>query len=163
MQEAPLPVMPVPQVHLDLVKTLEALTGIIENMWNPDAGQPPDHLVHAIQESRANLQTSSAIVSQEGGATAEAELGAEQDPELWDLDEDEAEEMEGFEQAPPVEATRARKAAAERTPRRRKRAPRRHGLWSRVVPSHRRPNGCQRDAESQRHGTFGAITALASS
>ena len=32
------------------VKTLEALTGIIEKMWNPDAGQPPDHLIHAIQE-----------------------------------------------------------------------------------------------------------------
>ena len=54
MQEAPLPVMPVPQVNVSLVKTMEALTGIIENMWNPDAGQPPKHLIHAIQESRAN-------------------------------------------------------------------------------------------------------------
>ena len=38
MQEAPLTAMPVPQVNMSLVKTLEALTGIIENMWNPDAG-----------------------------------------------------------------------------------------------------------------------------
>ena len=52
MQEAPLPVMPVAQVNVGLVKTLEALTGIIENLWNPDADQPPDHLIYAIQESR---------------------------------------------------------------------------------------------------------------
>ena len=32
MQEAPLPVMPVPQVNVSLVKTLEALTGVIENL-----------------------------------------------------------------------------------------------------------------------------------
>ena len=32
IQEAPLPVMPVPQVNMSLVKSLEALTGIIENM-----------------------------------------------------------------------------------------------------------------------------------
>ena len=42
MQEAPLPVMPVLQVNVSLVRTLEALTGIIENLWNPDAGQPPE-------------------------------------------------------------------------------------------------------------------------
>ena len=48
MQEAPLPVMPVPQVNVSLVQTLEALTGIIENMWNPDAGQPPEHLPEAV-------------------------------------------------------------------------------------------------------------------
>ena len=57
MQEAPLPVMPVPQVNMSMVKSLEALTGIIENLWNPDAGPPPDDLVHAIQESRQILQT----------------------------------------------------------------------------------------------------------
>ena len=41
MQEAPLPV---PQVNVSLVKTLEALTGIIENIWNPDAGESPDQI-----------------------------------------------------------------------------------------------------------------------
>ena len=51
----------------------------------------------------------------------DAELDAGQDPGLCDVGEDEAEEMEGFEEAhapggPPVEATRARKAATERTP-----------------------------------------------
>ena len=121
MQEAPPPVMPVPQDNVSLVKTLEALTGIIENMWNPDAGQPPDHLIHAIQESRAMLQTCSVMLSRKVGAALDAELDAEQNPELWDLDENEAEEKEGFEEAhapggPPVEATRTRKAAAERTP-----------------------------------------------
>ena len=34
MQEAPLPVTPAPQVNMNLVKSLEALTGLIENMWN---------------------------------------------------------------------------------------------------------------------------------
>ena len=66
MQEAPLPVMPVPQVNVSLVRTLEALIGIIENLWNPDARQPPEHLIRAIQESRQILQTSSVILSQEG-------------------------------------------------------------------------------------------------
>ena len=60
-------------------------------------------------------------MSQEGSAASEAEAGVEQDPKLWDHDEDEAEEMEGFEEAhapggPTVEARQARKAAAERTP-----------------------------------------------
>ena len=49
LQEAPLPVMPVPQVNVSLVRTLKALTGIIENLWNPDAGQPPEHLIRASQ------------------------------------------------------------------------------------------------------------------
>ena len=86
MQEAPLPVMPAPQANVNQVKSLEALTGMIENVWNPEAGPPPDALIHAIQESRAILQTSSAILSQGGGAAVEAETGAEQDPELWDQD-----------------------------------------------------------------------------
>ena len=88
MQEGPLPVMPAPQVNVNLVKSLEALTGLIENMWNPEAGPPPEQLIHAVQESRAILQTSSAILSQEGGAAVEAETGAEQDPGLWDQDEE---------------------------------------------------------------------------
>ena len=44
MPEACLRILePVPQVNVSLVRTLEALTGIIENLWNPDAGQPPEH------------------------------------------------------------------------------------------------------------------------
>ena len=66
--EAPLPVMPVPQVNVSPVRTLEALTGIIENLWNPDAGQPPEHLTHATQKSRQILQTSSVFMFQEGCA-----------------------------------------------------------------------------------------------
>ena len=74
-----------------------------------------------MQESRAILQTSSAILSHEGGAALEAEADAEQDPELWDQDEDDAEEMADFEEAhapggPPVEPRQTRKAAAERAP-----------------------------------------------
>ena len=83
MPEAPQPMMPVTQLNVSLVKTLEALTGVIENLWNPDAGQPPENLIHAIQESRQTL-------SQEGGAALNAELDAD---EPRDLDEDEAEEM----------------------------------------------------------------------
>ena len=64
MQEAPLPVMPVPQVNVSLVKSLEAVTGLIENMWKPEAGPPPDQLIHTIHESRQIIQTSSVIMSQ---------------------------------------------------------------------------------------------------
>ena len=64
MQEASVPVMPTPQVNVSLVKSQETLTGLIENMWNPEAGPPPDQLIHAIQESGAILQTSSAILCQ---------------------------------------------------------------------------------------------------
>ena len=86
-------------------------------MWSPDAGQPPENLIHAIQDLRQILQTSSVILSQEGGAALDAELDAGQDPELWDVDEDEAEDMADFEEAhasggPPV----ARKAATDNTP-----------------------------------------------
>ena len=106
---------------MNLVKSLEALTGLIENMWNPEAGPPPDQLIHAIQESRATLQASSAILSQEGGPASDAEVGAELDLELWDQDEAEAEEMADFEEAhapgrPPVEPRQTRKAAAECAP-----------------------------------------------
>ena len=87
----PLLAMPAPQVTVNLVKSLEALTGLIQNMWNSEAGPPPDQLIHAIQESRAILQTS---LSKEVGAALEAEVDAEQHPELRDQDEDEAEEME---------------------------------------------------------------------
>ena len=94
MQEAPLPVLAVPQFNVSLVKTLGALIGIIEHMWNPDAGQTPDHLTHAIQESRAIRQTLSVVLSQEGGAA----LDADQEPELWNLDEGETEQMTDFEE-----------------------------------------------------------------
>ena len=81
-QEAPLPLMPAPLVNVNLVRSLEALTGLVENKLNPEAGPPPAQLIRALPESRANLQTSSAILSQEGGAAIEAETGAEQDFEL---------------------------------------------------------------------------------
>ena len=155
VQEAPLSVMPVPQVNVSLVRTLEALTGIIENLWTADAGQPPEHLTHAIQESRQILQTSSAIMSQEGGAALDAEFDTGQDPELWDLEEDEVEEMADFEEAhapggPAVETTvlRARKAATGNTPitpppkKTRIAAP---ADAAQMEPSPRRPKGYQRE------------------
>ena len=98
LQEAPLPAMPTPQVNVGLVKSLEALTGLVENFSNPVAGPPPEQLVQAIQESRAILQTSSVLLSREGEAAVEIEAVDEQDPELWDQDEDEADGMEGFEE-----------------------------------------------------------------
>ena len=67
MQEAPLPVMPVAQVNVSLVKTLEALTGIIENLWNPDAGQPPDHLIHMQSRSRGQILQTSSVIHVSGG------------------------------------------------------------------------------------------------
>ena len=114
IQEAPLPVKPAPQVNVSLVKILEALTGLIENMWNPEAGattRSPD-----TGNAGVILQTSSVLLSQKGGAA----LVAEQDPDLWNLDEDEAEQMASFEEAhasggPRAESTRARKATAQPT------------------------------------------------
>ena len=135
---SPLPVMPVPQVNVCLVKTLKALTGIIENMWDPDAGQPPDHLIEATQDSRAILQTSSAILSQEGGAA----LDAEQDPELWNLDEDEAEQMEEFEEA---HAPGQGHAKPQQSAHRRKRVPRSRGLRNKEVLRRSRSKGCQHE------------------
>ena len=41
-------------------------------------------LIHAIQESRATLQASSAILAQEEGAALKPRRTAEQDSELWD-------------------------------------------------------------------------------
>ena len=76
IQEAPLPVKPAPQVNVSLVKSLEALTGLIENMWNPEAGattRSPD-----TGNAGVILQTSSVVLSQKGGAA----LDAEQDPDL---------------------------------------------------------------------------------
>ena len=108
MQEALLSVMPVPQVSVSPVKTVEALTGIIGNMWNPDARQPPDHLIQAIQESKAIPQTSSGNL---------AALDAEQDADLWDRRR--RSQADGGLRAPggqQAEPTRARKATVERTP-----------------------------------------------
>ena len=52
----------------NLVKSLEVLTGIVENMWKPDAGAPPDSLVSAIQDSKMLIQASSEMMAQEGSA-----------------------------------------------------------------------------------------------
>ena len=138
-------------------------------MWNPEAGPPPDPLIHAIQESRAILQTSSAILSQEGGAAVEAETGAEQDPELWDQDEGGAEEMADFEDAlapggPPVEATVScsRKAATGNTPITPPPKKTHSGAsgcgagWSPVIAGPKVVNTSH--AESQRHRTFCVVT-----
>ena len=54
--------------------------------------------MHAIQESRQTFQASSVIMSQEAGAALDADFDAGQDPEQWDLEEDEAEEMADFEE-----------------------------------------------------------------
>ena len=61
MQEAPLPVMPVGQREPG------------QNFGSFDRDhrkldQPPEHLIHAIQESKQILQTSPVILSQEAGA-----------------------------------------------------------------------------------------------
>ena len=143
-QEAPLPVMPTPQVNVSLVNSLEALTGLIEIMWNPEARPPPDQLIHAIQESRAILQTSSAILSQAGGTALEAEAGVEQDPELWDQDddEDEAEEVEGFEEA---RAPRRADGGGEAGHSRRRREPQSWRCWRKGAVHFHRSNFYQRE------------------
>ena len=97
--------MPVPQVNVSLLGGFDR--DHRKYLEPGHAGQPPENLT----QSRSQiLQTSSVILSQEGGAALDAELDAGQDPELWDLDEDEADEMADFEEAhdpggPLVEAT----------------------------------------------------------
>ena len=68
MQETTMPVLADPQVYAGLVKTLDTLTEAFECLWNPDVGQPPEHLVRLIQESKALMQAPSALLTHEGGA-----------------------------------------------------------------------------------------------
>ena len=83
MKEAPLP-----QVNKSLVRNLEALTGIVENLWNPGTGPPSENLVNALQESRRILQASSAILAQGVDETMGDVFVAEPSTELWEVDED---------------------------------------------------------------------------
>ena len=102
------------------------------NMWNPEAKPPPDPLVHAIHESRALLQTSPSILSQEGGAAMEVGTGVEVDLELWDQDEGEAEEMADFEEVhAPGGRSRGRHARPRRNANLRRRRSRRREPQSR--------------------------------
>ena len=118
MKEESLPVMPVPHV-----KNLEALRGIIENLWNPGTGPTSEHLVNVLQESRRILRTSSVILAQGGDETTEEVFDAEPRPEPWGVDEDEAEQLADFEDVhapgrPKVEmvAARAREDAPNPPP-----------------------------------------------
>ena len=65
---APMPILAGPQVNVSLFKTLDSLTGAVERLWSPDAGQPPEHLVRLIQESRALVQASSVVFTQRAAA-----------------------------------------------------------------------------------------------
>ena len=93
IQEAPLPVMPVPQVQCKLGQNFGSFdrhyrkhveTRRRATTRSPDTGNP------GVEGNPSGLF---GILSQEGGAA----LDAEQDPELWNLDEDEAEQMADFE------------------------------------------------------------------
>ena len=113
MKEAPVPVMPVPQINESLVKNVEALTGIIENLWNPSTGPPPEQLVNVLQESRRILQTSSVILAQGGNETMEEVFDAEPRFDPWEMDENEVDQIADFEDVhapggPMVEITAAR-------------------------------------------------------
>ena len=82
MQEAPLPVMPTPQVNVSLVKSSVALTELIENMWNLEGQtttRPSDSCNPRVEGNSPHFISDHV---QEGGAASEAEAGVEQDPEL---------------------------------------------------------------------------------
>ena len=60
------------QVNASFFKTLDALTGAVERLWNPDARLPLEHLVRLIQESNALVQASSVLSTQAGAAAVNA-------------------------------------------------------------------------------------------
>ena len=98
----------------------------------------------------ANLQTSSIIMSQEGGAALDAEFAAGQDPELWDLEEDEAEES--------VKVTQSNGEYTDNTATEEDAHRSANGCgarWSPVLVSPK--NVSTSCVESQRHGTFGVV------
>ena len=91
MHEASLPVMPAPQVNVNLVKSFQTFRSFdrtfrkhVESRGKTTT-RPTDSRNPRVEDI---LQPSSAILSQEGGAAM-----------LWDLDEGEAEEMAEFEEA----------------------------------------------------------------
>ena len=86
--------MPNPQTNANLVGTLETLTGIIEHLWNLDAGPLLENLVSAIQASRSLLHASSDTIAQEDDLA----LAAAQVEELPDFEVDEEEHLADFEE-----------------------------------------------------------------
>ena len=89
-----------------MVKTLEHCAIIIEVMWSPDAGPPPDNLVSAIRESKLLVQTSAGRLMQGG----EEQGDAEKDGDFSDLEHEEvcddeladSEAMRGLGAGPPT-------------------------------------------------------------
>ena len=152
MQEALLPVVPVPQINVSLVKTLEALKGIIENLWNPDAGQPPENLIHAIQESRQILQNSSVTLSggwRNLGCRVGSRTGSREGAKSirWRTSK---RQSQGH--------AKLQWGIHRQHHRRRRRAPRRQRLWSGWCPVLAGPKAVSSsNAESQRHGTSGVV------
>ena len=159
MQEAPLPVMPAPQANVNHVKSLEALTGMIENVWNPEAEPPPDPLIHAIQESRAILSDLISDPVPGMRRSCGGRDGRRAGPRAMGPGRGEAEDMADCEEAhapggPPVEPRQRRKAAAERappTPPQQKKTTEPEALAKGSTFSG--PAYHESHAESQRHGT----------
>ena len=106
-REAPSPVVPNPQTNANLVGTLETLTGIIEHLWNLDAGPPLENHVSAIHASRSLLHASSDLIAQEDDPALAAKLVEE----LPDFEVDEEEHLADFEEmhAPGAEDDRLEK------------------------------------------------------
>ena len=105
-REAPSLVVPTPQTNSNLVGTLETLTGIIEHLWNLDAGPPLENLVSAIHASRSLLHASSDLIAQEDDPALAAKLVEK----LPDFEVDEEEHLADFEEmhAPGAEDDRSR-------------------------------------------------------
>ena len=105
-RQAPSLVVQNPQTNSNLGGTLETLTGIIEHLWNLDAGPPLENLVSAIHASRSLLHASSDIIAQKDDLA----LAATQVEELPDFEVDEEEHLADFEEmhAPGAERRQAR-------------------------------------------------------
>ena len=63
-------------------------------MWNPDAGQPLEHLVRLIQESRTLVRASSVLFSQEGAAAVNAAEAGDADFSNMEADEQQLAQLE---------------------------------------------------------------------
>ena len=110
-RQGPSPVVPNTQTNSNLGGKLETLTGIIEHMWNLDAGPPLENHVSAIHASRSLLHASSDIIAQEDDLA----LAATQVEELPDFEVDEEEHLADFEEMHAPGAPRlARKTTGSR-------------------------------------------------
>ena len=85
MQDAKLPVMSVPQVNMNLVRSLEALTGIVDKMWNTVQDHHRKTWYMRSKSRGIFSKPLLSFLSQESGEDMGVDFGAQRGSEQWDL------------------------------------------------------------------------------